>query len=95
MDEFKIGDIVKIKDNEAIYSLYDEWLILNCPQYLCNFIFGIGYLPMERSFGKIVYIAPHSNGSTIMLYGIIIKDQIFIIGENGLSYCHDYEVELL
>lgn len=92
--KFKIGDFVKVVSAGATYDYYYGWINTNCSQYSKFFMKGM--MPKdEEPIGQVVCAAPHEDAYKGVLYGIMIKNHIFVIGEKGLAMANECVVELL
>lgn len=79
--EFKVGDKVKVINNEYTYSTYETWINKNAMQYKKEWNRG------EISYKNNEYIirvkAPHEVGYYIYLIQDIKTKQVYIIDEEG------------
>lgn len=79
--KFKVGDKVKVIDNEYTYSTYGTWINKYAMQY--KKAWKRGKLP-DKDNGYIIKVkAPHEVGYDIYLIQDIKTKQVYIIDEEG------------
>lgn len=77
-----------VTDNWLSYSMYDEWIERNFPNYIKDYVFehDVGDILPDRLY-KIIGKAPHLESLKTMLYLIQDMDteQVFIMEEEGIE----------
>lgn len=83
--EFKIGDIVKVKDIEEIYSTYENWIKKYGKKYKKNWKYGSNFLDDSKEY-EVVAKGLHEF-NFVNIYLIQDKDtkQVYIFREDGLE----------
>lgn len=86
-----------VTDNWLSYSMYDEWIERNFPNYIKDFVFDhdIDDIQLDRLY-KIIGKAPHLVSHKTMLYLIQDMDtkQVFIIEEEGIEKCNTVDLKV-
>ena len=84
-----------VTDNWLSYSMYDDWIERNFPNYIENFVFehDIDDIQLDKLY-KIIGKAPHLVSHKTILYLIQDMDteQVFIVEEEGIKKCNTVDL---
>ena len=80
---FKVGDKVKITNNDKAYPTYKNSFILNSVSNKLFKMFESGYVPHNNTFADVVAVGKHEWGNNI--YFIKENGHVSIIGESGIE----------
>ena len=81
--KFKVGDKVKITNNDKVYPTYTNSFILNSVSNKLFKMFESGYVPHNNTFADVVAVGKHEWGHNI--YFIKENGHVSIIGEPGIE----------
>lgn len=81
--KFKVGDKVKITNNDKVYSTYKNSFILNSVSNKLFKMFESGYVPHNNTFADVVAVGKHERGHNI--YFIKENGHVSIFGESGIE----------
>jgi len=79
MKNFKIGDRVKIINDGAVYTTYNNWGFIKRPS---NFAYGD--TPKNGNIGIVIDKGKHCTDDK-MLYVVDIKGWHYVMGESGIE----------
>lgn len=92
MTDFKIGDIVRIKDSGKTFTTYDDWF--NNYEPFLGLRYAYCKTPTEGTIGIVVAIHSHMDMPCNLVaieninnsYGY---NEIYLVDERGLEYIND------
>ena len=81
----KVGDWVKVVDNDQSYTTYPEWLY-NRVEFKFVKYYHYGYCPINGSVGKVIAIGQHENQSDRIIMAIRANNgYVYIVNQKGLK----------